>query len=219
MKTENQVPSKLRVKRLPNRGKYDFESVCEILDQNFICHVAFVVDHEPVVIPTAYGRKGKYIYLHGSSKSRMMIHLASGNSCSIAVTQLDGLVLARSVFHHSMNYQSVVIFGKGELVESKTDKIEALKVITDQILKGRWDEARLPNKTELKATKVIKISLDEASAKIRTGPPGDEPEDYDLDIWAGVLPLKTTFQDPVADPEMNKELPIPSSIIKALKNG
>ena len=199
------------VKRLPKRGFYDKETIYGILDAHFICHLAWEQDGEPFMIPTAFGRLNDTIYVHGSSKSRMLESLSDGRSLCLVVTHIDGLVLARSAFHHSMNYRSAVIYGTAREIHGE-EKMEALRIVSDQILPGRWNEVRLPNDVEIKATTVLAITIDTASAKIRSGPPKDEPEDYDLPIWAGVLPCAITFGEPVDDPQLKESLPKPSSI-------
>jgi len=171
-----------------------------------------------VVIPTIYGRKGAVIYFHGASVSRMLVTMEKGVKISINVTQTDGIVLARSAFHHSLNYHSVTVFGEAELVTDERERLEALKVVSDQIIPGRWEEARLPNAKELKATKVLKLSLNEASAKIRTGPPGDEKTDYDLDIWAGVIPIEKKYGTPIPDPDLKSGVPMSKSALKLAEN-
>ena len=200
-----------RVKRIPKRGHYDRETIYQILDAASVGHVGFVIDGQAFVIPTIYGRDGDTLYLHGATTSRMLVHLQKGVPACMTVTHIDGLVLARSAFHHSMNYRSAVVFGTARLVEPEK-KLEALKVVSDQILKGRWEEVRQPNAKELKATSVVAINIAEASAKIRTGPPGDEPEDYDLPIWAGVLPMRTVFEEPEEDPMSKLKLEVPDSV-------
>lgn len=170
-----------------------------ILDRDFICQVGFVYDGYPVVIPTIYGRKGDSLYFHGANVSRMLKTLEKGVSVSVNVTMTDGLVLARSAFHHSLNYESVTVFGTAELVEGDQEKMEALEVISDQVLKGRWSEVRLPSEKELNVTKVLELRINEASAKIRAEGVGDDKEDYELDIWAGVVPIHRTFG--VAEPD------------------
>jgi len=200
------------VKRLPKRGHYDKETVFGILDRNFLCHLAWEVDGQPFLIPTAFGRKEETLYVHGSSKSRMLSSLTDGRPLCMVVTQIDGLVLARSAFHHSMNYQSVVIYGHAHEVEGD-EKYEALQIVSDQIINGRWDEVRLPTAIEMKATTVLAITIDSASAKIRTGPPADDEADYDLSLWAGVLPAKLTFETPITDPGMKMELPVAESVV------
>ena len=200
------------VKRLPKRGFYDKDTIYQILDQQFICHLSWEDQGQPYMIPTAYGRREDTLYVHGSSKSRMLSALTDGRPLCLVVTLLDGLVLARSVFHHSMNYRSAVIYGHAHELEGD-DKMEALRIISDQILAGRWDEVRPPNELEMKATTVLAIEIDTASAKIRTGPPGDDDADYDLPIWAGVLPMSVAYHDPVEDPAMKFKLPVSTSIL------
>ena len=199
------------VKRLPKRGHYDKETIFGILDHQFLCHLAWEMEGQPFMIPTAFGRKEETIYVHGSSKSRMLSSLSDGRPLCMVVTQVDGLVLARSAFHHSMNYQSVVIYGHAHEVEGD-EKYEALKIVSDQIIKGRWDEVRLPTPIEMKATTVLAITIDTASAKIRTGPPVDDEADYDLPIWAGILPAQLKFDSPIADPQMKMEVPVAESV-------
>jgi len=195
-----------QVRRLPKRGHYDPAVVHAILDEGFVCHVGFVHDGAPVVIPTNYGRDGNTLFIHGSAASRMLRTLEQGVPVSIAVTLVDGLVLARSAFHHSINYRSVVIFGTAVAVNDPEEKNEALRLFTEQLIPGRWDEVRQPAPQELKGTTVLKIALDEASAKVRTGGPVDDEEDYALPIWAGVLPLKTTSGAPIDDTRLNSGL-------------
>jgi uncharacterized protein len=195
-----------QVMRLPKRGDYSEETIHSILDAGFLCHVGFVVDGQPFVIPTGYGRLGDTLYIHGSAASRMLRSLAGGVEVCVTVTLLDGLVLARSAFHHSMNYRSVVVFGTATLVESNEEKNAALRVISEQIVPRRWDDVRLPTDQELKATKVLALPITEASAKVRTGPPLDDEEDYGLPIWAGVLPLKVHAETPVRDPRLINEV-------------
>jgi nitroimidazol reductase NimA-like FMN-containing flavoprotein (pyridoxamine 5'-phosphate oxidase superfamily) len=204
------------IKRIPKRGHYDKTSVYKILDDHFLCHISWEDGGQPLMIPTAYGRKGDKLYIHGSSKSRMLNMLADGRPICFVVTHLDALVLARSVFHHSMNYRSAVIYGHAQQVEGE-EKMEALRVITEQIIPGRWDEARLPNEIEMKATTALAIDIDTASAKIRTGPPADDTADYDLPIWAGIVPLKHGYYAPVTDPDMKMSLPIDQSAIELVK--
>ncbi|QQS46153.1 MAG: pyridoxamine 5'-phosphate oxidase family protein [Acidobacteriota bacterium] len=188
------------LKRLPKRGSYDVETVNGILDEGFVCHVGFVVDGQPFVIPTAYGRSGDRLYIHGSAASRMARALSGGIPVCVTVTLIDGLVLARSAFHHSINYRSVVIFGNARPVEDPGEKNEALRIFTEHLIPGRWDQVREPNEQELRATEVLSLDLSEVSAKIRTGPPVDDEEDMNIEVWAGVLPLKLMAQSPVADP-------------------
>jgi len=198
-----------QVKRLPKRGKYERETVFAILDEGFVCHVGFSVDGQPYVIPTNYGRSGEILYLHGSAASRMLRTLSEGVPVSVTVTHVDGLVLARSAFHHSVNYRSVVILGTARLVTDAAEKMEALRVFTEHVMKGRWDDVRQPTEQELKATTVLALPLEEVSAKVRTGGPVDDEEDYALPVWAGVLPLQTVVKEPLPDAQRKKDEPIP----------
>ncbi|HEX5235196.1 MAG TPA: pyridoxamine 5'-phosphate oxidase family protein [Silvibacterium sp.] len=201
--------TRTRVARLPKRGDYSQKTIYGILDAAFLCHVGFVVDEQPYVIPTGYGRAGNTLYLHGSAASRMLRTLADGIDVCVTVTVLDGIVLARSAFHHSMNYRSVVILGKAVPVEGEEEKSEALRMISENIIRGRWDDVRKPTSQELKATAVLALSIEEASAKIRTGPPLDDEEDYALNVWAGVLPLAVRAGEPMADPRLAPGAPVP----------
>ena len=198
-----------QVKRLPKRGKYERETVFAILDEGFVCHVGFSVNGQPYVIPTNYGRSGDTLYLHGSAASRMLRTLSEGVPVSVTVTHVDGLVLARSAFHHSVNYRSVVILGTARLVTDAAEKMEALRVFTEHVMKGRWDDVRQPTEQELKATTVLALPLEEVSAKVRTGGPVDDEEDYALPVWAGVLPLETVPKEPLPDAQRKKDEPIP----------
>jgi uncharacterized protein len=201
-----------RLRRLPKRGAFDRETINAILDEAFICHIGFVVDKQPYVIPTAFGRVDETLYIHGSSASRMLRTLSQGVNMCFTTTLIDGLVLARSAFHHSINYRSVVVLGDARLVEDLNEKNQALEAITNHIVPGRWDDVRWPNELELKATSVLKFPIDEASAKVRTGPPIDDDEDYDLDIWAGVLPLSLVTGFPVPDDRLRPGLTVPENI-------
>jgi len=176
------------VKREPQRARYDRETIEAILDEALVCHLGFEVDGQPYVIPTLHARVGDRLYVHGSAASRLLRHLAGGARVCVTVTLVDGLVLARSVFNHSVNYRSAVVFGTATLVED-AEKREALRALTEQLAPGRWDEARQPTEQELKATWILSLPIDEASAKVRTGPEEDEPEDLDLPVWAGVVPV------------------------------
>src|SRR5262245_46512010 len=187
------------LKRLPKRAEYDREAVHRILDEAFICHVGFVSDGKPVVIPTSFGRIGEDLYIHGSSASRMLRSLEQGIDVCVTVTLVDGLVLARSAFHHSINYRSVVVFGNAQRVDDPAEQFQALHAFVDHVVPGRWEEVRPPSEAELKATTVLKLALSEVSAKIRTGPPIDDDEDYQLRVWAGVLPLTFSTGTPVSD--------------------
>ena len=197
-----------RIRRLPERGNYDPAVIHAILDEALICHVGFVVDGRPVVIPTIHARVGDHLYFHGSPAAGMLRTLRGGVDACVTVTLLDGLVLARSAFHHSMNYRSVVVFGKAEEVTEREERLRVLDALVEHVCRGRSADARRPNEVELKQTLVLRIPIAEASAKIRTGPPGDEQEDYALPIWAGVLPLALTPGSPVPD----NENPVPDYV-------
>ena len=209
MKTERS-----KVKRIPKRGSYDPETIYKILDKEFICQIAFVHKDHPVVIPTIYGRNGDTLYFHGANVSRMLQSLEGGLSLSLNVTRTNALVLARSAFHHSLNYESVTLFGNAELVTDEKEKLEALRIISDQILKERWEEVRQPNQKELNVTKVLKFSISEGSAKIRNEGVGDDKVDYDLDIWAGLVPIERSYGIPIADPLLKEGISTPPSVLK-----
>ena len=200
------------LKRLPKRAEYDCDSVYASLDEAFICHVGFVVDGQPVVIPTGYGRIGDVLYIHGSAASRMLRTLGEGIDVCVTVTLVDGLVLARSAFHHSFNYRSVVVFGKARVVTETAEKMAALRAFTEHVIPGRWDEVREPNESELKATTVLALPLQEASAKIRTGPPIDDEEDHALPVWAGVLPLHLATGEPITDEQLRPGITLSQSV-------
>jgi uncharacterized protein len=198
-----------RVVREADRGVYDRETVYRILDEGFLCHVGFAVEGQPFVIPTSYGRKGASLYIHGSAASRMLRQMKEGVPVCVTVTLLDGLVLARSVFNHSMNYRSVVILGNATLVENPEEKITALRTISEHILPGRWDDARQPSERELKVTSVLRVPIEEFSAKVRTGPPIDDEEDYSFPTWAGVVPLEMVAGTPLNDPGLDRAREVP----------
>jgi uncharacterized protein len=197
--------------RLRERGRVDRSELDAVLDAGLICHLGVVIDGVPVVLPTGYGRIEQTLYLHGSSANRSLL-LADGQEVCVTITLLDGLVCARAVFHHSMNYRSAVIFGAVRLVTDPDEKIAALRAVTDHLVPGRWDHVREPTRKELAATAVIAVPLDEASVKVRAGGPKDDPEDYDSDIWAGVLPAALMFGAAEPDPAMTSDLPIPEHI-------
>jgi len=203
---------KTKVKRIPKRGFYDKDTVYRILDNDFVCQVGFVFNGYPVVIPTIYGRNKDNLFFHGASVSRMLQTLEKGVQVSVNVTKTNGLVLARSAFHHSLNYESVTIFGVATLVESDKDKLEALRIITDQIIPERWEEVRVPNKKELNITKVLQLKITEASAKIRDEGVGDDKEDYALDTWAGILPIEKKYGKPIADEKLKVGIKVPKSV-------
>ena len=199
-----------KLKRLPKRGHFDRETVYGILDEGFICHVGFAPEGQPFVIPTGYARDGDKLYIHGSQASRMLRTLSTGVDVCVTVTIVDGLVLARSAFHHSMNYRSVVILGRATLIEDREEKMAALLALSEHIVRGRWADVREPTEQEIKATTVLRLPLEEVSAKIRTGPPLDDEEDYAMDVWAGVIPLRLVAGEPVADPRLIEGVEVPS---------
>ena len=188
-----------QLRRLPARGSHEIATIYRILDAGFLAHVGFSMEGQPFVIPTLYGREGDTLYLHGSAASRMLRTLAAKTPACVTVTLVDGLVLARSAFHHSINYRSVVAFGTCRSITSEAEKMHALSTISEHLIRGRWDEVRIPNEKELKATSVLQFTMEEASAKIRMGPPVDDEEDYSLPVWAGVLPLGIATGAPIAD--------------------
>ena len=207
---ENFSPTeRTRVVRESHRGAYDRETIYKILDEGFVCHVGFATEGQPFVIPTLYARVGDAIYFHGSAASRMLRGAASGIAVCITVTLTDGLVLARSVFNHSIDYRSVVALGKAELVNEPAEKLEALRAFTNTIVPGRWADARQPNEKELKATSILKLALTEVSAKVRSGPVIDDEEDYALPIWAGIVPLRLQAEAPIRDERCNASIPTP----------
>jgi uncharacterized protein len=197
------------LKRLPRRGTYDRELINQILDEGFICHVGFVAEGQPFVIPTGYARASDQLFIHGSQASRMLRTVGQGIDVCVTVTLVDGLVLARSAFHHSMNYRSVVVFGRATVVDDRKEKLEALLALSEHMIPGRWADVRKPNERELQSTTVLSLPLTEASAKIRTGPPLDDEEDYDLPIWAGVVPLRLVADLPIDDPRLKAEIAPP----------
>jgi len=198
-----------QVRRVAKRGQYDRETIYKILDEGYLCHVGFSVGEQPFVIPTLYARVDDSIIIHGSSISRMLKNVEEGVRVCVTVTLVDGLVLARSAFHHSMNYRSVCAFGTGKLIEDDDEKIAALVAVSDNLLKERWEDSRAPNEKELNVTSVLKIEIEEASAKTREGDPIDDAKDYELPIWAGVLPIETQFGEPVADSKLDSEIELP----------
>lgn len=198
-----------RVKRLPKRAAYDRVTIDAILDEGLVCHVGFQVDGQPYVIPMAYARDGDRILIHGSKASRALRAIADGIDLCVTVTLSDGLVLARSAFHHSMNYRSVVVLGRGRAIEDTQEKLDAFRRYFDRLIPGRWDEVRAPNDVELKQTLIVAVPLDEASAKARTGGPLDDDEDYALDTWAGVIPLAQEALPPVPDEKLRDGIDTP----------
>src|SRR5437588_5016234 len=198
-----------RVTREPQRAVYEREAAYRILDEGFICHVGFSLEGQPFVIPTSYGRAGDNLYLHGSVASRMLRAMKEGVPVCITVTLVDGLVLARSVFNHSMNYRSVVALGTATLVDVPTEKLAALRAFTEKIVPHRWDDVRQPSEKELKATSILRLPLTEVSAKMRSGPVKDDEEDYALPIWAGVVPLHLQAEAPIRDERCDPAIPVP----------
>jgi hypothetical protein len=209
--TESFTPTeRTRVVREPHRGVYDRETIYGILDEGIVCHIGFSTDSQPFVIPTLYARVGEVIYFHGSAASRMLRGASAGIPVCITVTLTDGLVLARSVFNHSMNYRSVVALGKAILVDTPAEKLEALRAFTEKIVRGRWEDARRPSDKELKATSILKLPLNEVSAKIRSGPVQDDEEDYALPVWAGIVPLRLQADAPIRDERCDPGIPTPN---------
>jgi nitroimidazol reductase NimA-like FMN-containing flavoprotein (pyridoxamine 5'-phosphate oxidase superfamily) len=200
--------------RLSERGMTERADLYTVLDAGLICHLGVIIDGYPVVLPTGYGREGDTLYLHGSSGNQAL-RAADGHEICVTVTHLDGLVCARSLFNHSINYRSAAIFGTARLIRDDARKLSALRVVTEQLVPGQWDYARQPNRKELAATAVLELSLAEASVKVRTGGPHDDEEDYDLDVWAGVVPAQLTFGSAEPDPDMRADINLPDHI-KAL---
>ena len=209
MSQVNLPSTRTRVVREAERALYDRAAVYQILDEGFICHVGFVVEGQPFVIPTAYGRSGDSLYIHGSAASRMLRHLDSGIPVCVTVTLLDGLVLARSIFNHSMNYRSVVVLGTARAVTDSVEKLAALRALSEHILPGRWADSRQPNEKELKATLTLRLPIEEFSAKVRQGPPIDDADDYAFPTWAGVIPLPVVPGAPVREGRCHESIPVP----------
>jgi len=201
--------SRIRVRRVPQRAVYDREAINAVLDAGLICHVGYQIDGQPYVTPTLYWREGDQLYWHGSSASRMLRHLSEGVEACVTVTHLDGFVLARSGFHHTVNYRSVMALGVARMVDANDHKITALKTFMHRMFPGRWDEVRPPTVKELKATRILTMALDEVSAKIRSAPPTSDEADYQLPCWAGVVPLGLVARPPIADPKRLKDEPLP----------
>jgi uncharacterized protein len=204
---------RVQVRRLPERGVYDRAVIHAILDEGLVCHVGLVTDGQPFVIPCAYGRIGDRLYLHGSSASRLLRALAAGAPASATVTLIDGLVLARSAFHHSMNYRSVVVLGRATRVDDAEERLAALRAVVEHVLPGRWRAARRPSAAELAQTLVVALPLDEASAKIRSGDPKDDADDLALDVWAGTVPLALVAGAPVADAQLRAGIAVPEAAL------
>ena len=199
-----------RVRRISDRGHYDQDTIYPIIDEAMICHVGFIQNNNPVVIPIIHARLGNTLYIHGSGASRMLKVITNQNNICVTISLIDGIVLARSAFHHSMNYRSVVIFGSGRKIDDPEEKLNALKAVSEHLIPERWDDVRQPNQKELDATTVIAISLEEASAKVRTGPPSDDEDDYKLSVWAGVLPITLIKEELIPDPVLPDKIDIPN---------
>jgi uncharacterized protein len=209
------LTKRTELRRLSERGSREAEVVKSILDAGFLAHVGFEVDGQPFVIPTLYGRDEDKLYLHGSSASRMLRRLETGCSVCVSVTLVDGIVLARSAFNHSMNYRSVVAFGIARTITDFTEKTQALRVISEHVLAGRWADIRSPNAHEMKATTVLEFTIEEASAKIRQGDPIDDEEDYNLQVWAGVVPLRLEAKAPIRDSRQSDEVEAPQYVVQS----
>jgi uncharacterized protein len=211
--TNGEAPSpRTRVRRVPRRGVYDRATIYAILDDALVGHVGFVSDGSPHVIPMAIARDGDELLLHGSSAGRLIRALEGDAETCVSVTHLDGVIVSRSVFDSSMNYRSVVVFGRARAVTDRDEKLASLRVIADHLLPGRWDEARPPNEQELKATTVLALPIDEASAKVRTGPPQDDEDDVRQARWAGEIPIRTVSLPPQPDPRVPDEIAVPDSV-------
>lgn len=202
-----------QVRRHPERGRYDAAEIYPIVDAALICHVGFVLDGQPYVIPTLHARQGDSILLHGARASRMLQQIAAGGELCITVTLLDGIVLARSIFSHSVNYRSALLFGRGHLIEDTDEQMRALAAFTERLLPGRWDDTRPPSPAELRQTTIVEVPIASASAKVRSGPPKDNADDLDLPVWAGVLPLYQAAGAPVPDPQLAPETALPAYIL------
>ena len=212
MTTTTAPTPRVRVRRAPKRAVYDRAQIDAILDEAIVCHVGFAFEGQPYVIPTLHARVGDIVYLHGSTASRLVRTLAGGATCALTVTLLDGIVLARSAFHHSANYRSVTVLGKASLVTSDEERMRALEAFTEQLVPGRWDHVRPPSAKEMKGTQILALALDEASAKVRTGPPIDDDEDMSRDVWAGELPLAIEASAPRQDPQLPDGIALPEHV-------
>ncbi|HZB29228.1 MAG TPA: pyridoxamine 5'-phosphate oxidase family protein [Streptosporangiaceae bacterium] len=211
--TSLSTTARTRLGRLRERARLDRTALYEVLDAGMICHLGVIVDGAPTVIPTGYGRIGDTLFVHGSTANRGL-RAAAGAEICVTVTHLDGVVLARSIFHHSMNYRSAVVYGRSRVVDDPGEKIDALRAISERLAPGQWDVARPPNRKELAATTVVAVPLGEASVKVRQGPPGDEDADYALDVWAGVLPVRQIFGEAVPDPLLRAGIPVPPHVAR-----
>jgi len=219
MANNKNISDKIKVRRVPKRGIYDQEQIYNLLDKDSVCTIGFVHNGIPVVIPTIYGRHENKLYFHGASTSRMITNLEKGFEVCICVHRVTGLVLANSAFHHSMNYESVVVFGKAKKVEDETEKMFGLKVVSDQVLPGRWDEVRLPSAKEMKATTLLELPINEASAKVRNENCHNDEADYELDIWTGIVPIDRVHRNAVNDPKMRAGIKVSPSVLNLLRHG
>jgi nitroimidazol reductase NimA-like FMN-containing flavoprotein (pyridoxamine 5'-phosphate oxidase superfamily) len=206
------LTKRTELRRIPDRGSHDWGAINQILDAGFLAHVGFCVDGQPFVIPTLYGRDGEKLYLHGSAASRMLRELETGIPACVTVTLVDGLVLARSAFDHSMNYRAVVAFGSARKVADPGQKVKSLRIISEHLIAGRWADVRGPSEKELKATTVLEFSIEEASSKVRSGPPLDDESDYGLPVWAGILPLEMKSRPPIPDDRLIKGVTLPDYV-------
>jgi uncharacterized protein len=206
------ITSRNKVKRHPERGAYDSSVIYPIVDEALICHVGFAYDNQPFVIPTLHARQGDAILLHGAKGSRLLRHVETGGEVCITITLLDGIVLARSVFSHSINYRSVVLFGKGQVILDDDMRMQALEAFTERLIPGRWQDARPPSPVELKQTTIVAVPIESASAKVRSGPPKDNQDDMELPVWAGILPLHQACGIPIADPQLRAEIGVPEYV-------
>jgi uncharacterized protein len=204
--------SRNKVKRHPERGAYDSSVIYPIIDEALICHVGFMQDNQPFVIPTLHARQGDAILLHGAKGSRLLRHVEAGGEVCITITLLDGIVLARSVFSHSINYRSAVLFGRGHVILDDDMRMQALETFTERLIPGRWQDVRPPSEVELKQTTIVVVPIESASAKVRSGPPKDNQDDLDLPVWAGVLPLHQVCGAAIADPQLRAETEVPEYI-------
>ncbi|MEZ6094418.1 MAG: pyridoxamine 5'-phosphate oxidase family protein [Pirellulaceae bacterium] len=202
------------IQRVPKRATYDRETVQRLFDQAWFCHVGFVGEYGPTNIPMFHARMDGQIIFHGATTSRLMIALASGTPVCLSVAMVDGLVLARSLFHHSLNYRSAVAFGHGRAITDESTRWKAFQAIADKVMPGRWEDARHPNEIESKATLICAVDIDSASAKIRMGGPKDDEDDYELDVWAGVVPIQEQLLTPIVDPASKREIPVPTYVEK-----
>src|SRR5712691_5620518 len=206
------LTKRTELRRIPNRGSHDWGTIHQILDAGFLACVGFCVDGQPFVIPTLYGRDGERLYLHGSAVSRMLRKLETGIPACVTVTLVDGLVLSRSAFDHSMNYRSVVAFGRARRIADPVQKVKSLRVISEHLIAGRWEDVRKPSEKELKATTVLEFSMEEVSSKVRSGPPLDDESDYGLPVWAGVLPLEIRSRPPIPDDRLVEGVTLPDYV-------